>query len=109
MNHAAMIGPCGPRPRGVPGVGGGVSGAGGGAGPRSGWNKYTLWVFESTAMVFAPANVATVATTEYLSAESWWTTVTFPSPPLGMKINFLAGSHPSASTRVPLAIDATTL
>src|SRR5262245_66449812 len=59
-------------------------------------------------MVFAPANVGTVATTVYLSADSWCTTVTFPSPPLGMKMSFLDGSHPSASTRVPFLIDATT-
>ena len=30
------------------------------------------------------ANVSTVATVVYLSGESWWTTVTVPSPPLGM-------------------------
>jgi hypothetical protein len=60
-------------------------------------------------MVFAPATVGTVATTEYLSAGSWWTTVTFPSPPSGMKISFFDGSQPRASTRVPLSIDASTL
>ena len=69
INHAATMGPCGPRPR-PPAAGGGASGAGAGAGPRSGWNKYALCVFGSTAIVFAPANVATVATTVYLSGES---------------------------------------
>src|SRR3954454_20913260 len=85
MNHAAMMGPCGPRPR-PPGAGvGAAPGAGAGAagaGPRSGWNRYTLWLAGSPAIVFAPANVATVSTTVYLSGESWWTTVTFPCPPL---------------------------
>src|ERR1700694_1179114 len=80
INHAAMIGPCGPRPR--PPVAG--CAASGGAGPRSGWKRYTLCVFGSTAIVFAPANVSTVATVVYLSGESWWTTVTLPSPPFGM-------------------------
>ena len=85
MNQPATIGPKGPRPRAPAGGGGGVApGAGGGTGPRSGWNRYTLWVLGSTAIVFAPANVGTVATTVYLSAASWWTTVTFPSAPLGM-------------------------
>ena len=60
-------------------------------------------------MVLAPANVATVPTTEYLSGLSWCTTVTFPSPPFGIRISFLAGSQPRASTRVPFAIEATTL
>src|SRR5262244_1607702 len=60
-------------------------------------------------MVLAPANVGTVATTEYVSAESWCATVTFPWPPFGMKISFFAGSHPRASTRVPFLIEATTL
>src|SRR4051812_40153937 len=90
MNHPATMGPCGPRPR--PAAGGGASGAGGGAGPRSGWKRYALCVVGSTAMVLAPANVATVATTVYLSGESWWTTVTLPSPPFGMKISFRDGS-----------------
>src|SRR5437868_6120167 len=107
MNHEATIGPWGPRPR-PPAAGAGAPAAGAGAGPRSGWNRYALWDFGSTAIVFAPANVATVSTTVYLSAESWWTTVTLPSPPFGMKINFLDGSHPNASTRVPFLIDATT-
>src|SRR5262249_11466586 len=89
--------------------GGGASGGGGGAGPRSGWKRYALCVAGSTQIVFAPANVGTVATTVYLSAESWCTTVTLPSPPFGMKISFFAASHPSASTRVPFVIDATTL
>src|SRR5205823_13588343 len=80
-----VIGPWGPRPRPRrPGAGVGASGAGGGAGPRSGWKRYALWVTGSTAMVFAPANVGTVATTVYVSGESWWTTVTLPSPPFGM-------------------------
>src|SRR2546425_11149962 len=103
MNHPATMGPCGAR---AP-AGGGDAGAG--AGPRSGWKRYALCVAGSTVIVFAPANVGTVATTVYLSGESWWTTVTLPSPPFGMKINFFAGSHPSASTRVPFVIDATTL
>src|ERR1700704_3070835 len=60
-------------------------------------------------MVFAPANVGTVATTVYLSAESWWTTVTWPSAPLGMQMSSLDESQPRASTRVPFGIDATTL
>src|SRR5512143_1579233 len=60
-------------------------------------------------MVFAPANVLTVATVEYLSGESWWTTVTFPSPPFGMYISFCDGSHPRASTRVPFMMAVTTL
>src|SRR5580704_5165604 len=60
-------------------------------------------------MVLAPAKVSTVATTVYLSGESWWTTVTLPSPPFGMKTSFFEGSHPRASTRVPLLIVATTL
>src|SRR5580700_1525532 len=102
-----MIGPCGPRPR--PPVAGGVAPAGGaGAGPRSGWKRYTLCVAGSTAIVLAPANVATVATVVYLSGESWCTTVTLPSPPLGMKTNFFPGSHPKASTRVPFGMDAAT-
>src|SRR6188508_2874496 len=95
-NQAAMIGPCGPRPR--PAAGGGASGAGAGAGPRCGWKTYALCVTGSTAIVFAPGVVATVATTVYLSGESWWTTVTFPSAPFGMKMSFLEGSQPSAST-----------
>src|SRR5262245_32650099 len=107
MNHAATTGPCGPRPR--PPAGGAAPGAGGGAGPRSGWKRYTLCVLGSTAIVFAPANVSTVATTVYLSGESWCATVTLPSPPFGMYTSFFAGSHPKASTRVPLAIVATTL
>src|SRR5207237_10113324 len=85
INHAAMIGPCGPRPRPPAGAAGGAApGAGEGAGPRSGWKRYALCVFGSTVIVFAPMNVGTVATTVYLSGESWWTTVTLPSPPLGM-------------------------
>jgi hypothetical protein len=106
-NQAAMIGPCGPRPR--PAGGGGASGTGAGAGPRWGWKTYALWVTGSTAIVFAPGVVATVATTLYLSGESWWTTVTVPSPPFGMKISFFAGSQPRASTRVPFGMEATTL
>jgi hypothetical protein len=83
INHATTIGPCGPRPR--PPAAGGVAPAGGaGAGPRSGWKRYALCDAGSTAIVFAPANVSTVATTVYLSGESWWTTVTLPSPPFGM-------------------------
>src|SRR5215813_8148740 len=35
--------------------------------------------------------------------------VTLPSPPLGMKISFFAGSQPRASTRVPFFTVATTL
>src|SRR5512140_1116345 len=105
-NQAATIGPCGPRPRPV---GGGAPAAGAGAGPRSGWNRYTLCVVGSTQIVFAPATVGTVATTVYLSGESWWTTVTLPSPPFGMKISFLAASQPRASTRVPFLMVATTL
>ena len=50
--------------------GGGVPAGGAGAGPRSGWKRYALCVTGSTAIVFAPANVATVATTVYLSGES---------------------------------------
>src|SRR3974390_150293 len=99
-----MIGPCGPRPFAL-----GASAGGAGAGPRSGWNKYTLWDFGSTAMVFAPGNVVTVATSVYLSGESWCTTVTLPSPPFGMYISFFEGSHASASTRVPFLIVATIL
>ena len=40
INHAATIGPCGPRPR-PPGVaaGGGAPAGGAGAGPRSGWKR----------------------------------------------------------------------
>src|SRR3984893_12326965 len=109
MNHAATIGPCGPRPRPAGAAGGGAPGAGVGTGPRSGWKRYTLCVTGSTAIVFAPANVATVATTVYLPGESWWTTVTLPSPPFGMKISFFDGSHPKASTRVPFVMDATIL
>src|SRR6202795_3517445 len=109
INHAATIGPWGPRPRPPgPAAGGGASAGSGGAGPRSGWKRYALCVTGSTAIVFAPANVATVAVTVYLSGESWWTTVTLPSPPFGMKISFFDGSHPNASTRVPFAMDATT-
>src|ERR1039458_7791324 len=109
INHAATIGPCGPRPR-PPGAaaGGGVPGSGAGAGPRSGWKRYTLCVLVSTQIVFAPANVATVSTTVYLSGESWCTTVTLPSPPFGIKISFFAGSHPRASTREPFLMLATT-
>src|SRR5712692_8444698 len=85
INHAATIGPCGPRPRPPgPAAGGGAPAGGAGAGPRSGWKRYALCVTGSTAIVFAPANVATVATTVYLSGESWRTTVTLPSPPFGM-------------------------
>src|SRR6266852_5188188 len=64
INHSATIGPCGPRPR-PPGAadGGGAPAAGAGAGPRSGWKRYALCVFGSTVIVFAPANVGTVATT----------------------------------------------
>src|SRR5204863_6912554 len=107
INHEATIGPCGPRPRPPPGAGAAPA-AGAGAGPRSGWKRYALWVVGSTAIVFAPAKVATVSTTVYLSGESWWTTVTLPSPPFGMKISFFDGSHPRASTRVPFLISATT-
>src|SRR5262245_41238443 len=71
MNHDATIGPCGPRPRPAPPAAtGGASAGGGGAGPRSGWNKYTLCVVGSTHIVFAPENVLMVETTEYLSGES---------------------------------------
>src|SRR5258708_3955708 len=110
INHAATIGPCGPGPR-PPGAadGGGARAGGAGAGPRSGWKRYALCVTGSTAIVFAPANVATVATTVYLSGESWCTTVTLPSPPFGMYISFFDGSQPKASTRVPFLMDATTL
>src|SRR5882724_11034612 len=66
INQEARIGPCGPRPRPPPAAGGGAPAGGGGAGPRSGWNRYTLCVFSSTVIVFAPANVGTVATTVYL-------------------------------------------
>src|SRR5882672_7877322 len=105
-----MTGPWGPRPRPPPPAGGaGASAAGGGAGPRSGWKRYALWVAGSTVMVFAPGNVATVATTVYWSGESWCTTVTLPSPPFGMNISFFDASHPRASTRVPFLIVATTL
>src|ERR1035437_614293 len=109
INHAATIGPCGPRPRPPCPAAGGAETGGAGAGPRSGWKRYTLCVTGSTAIVFAPANVATVATSVYLSGESWWTTVTLPSPPFGIKISFFDGSHPRASTRVPFAIVETTL
>src|ERR1700688_2344552 len=110
MNQEATIGPCGPRPR-PPGAagGGGAPTGGAGTGPRSGWKRYALCVTGSTAIVFAPANVATVATTVYLSGESWWTTVALPSPPFGMKTSFFDGSHPRASTRVPFLIVATIL
>src|SRR5213083_585859 len=106
INQEATIGPCGPRP--FPFAAGAPS-AGAGAGPRSGWKRYALWLVGSTAIVFAPAKVATVSTTVYLSGESWWTTVTLPSPSFGMKISFFDGSHPRASTRVPFLISATTL
>src|ERR1035438_2934919 len=109
MNHAATIGPCGPRPRPPFAAAGGASAGGAGAGPRSGWKRYALCVFGSTEIVLAPANVATVATSVYLSGESWWTTVTLPSPPFGMKTSFFDGSHPRASTRVPFLMVATTL
>src|SRR5215831_16054655 len=69
INQEATIGPAGPRPRPRPSAGAAPAG-GAGAGPRSGWNRYTLWLFGSTVIVFAPANVATVSTTVYLSAES---------------------------------------
>src|SRR5207253_7949706 len=69
INHPAMIGPWGPRPR--PPFSAGAPAGGGGAGPRSGWKRYTRCVFGSTVMVFAPGNVSTLATTVYLSAESW--------------------------------------
>ena len=69
MNHAATIGPCGPRP-GPPAAGGAAPAGGAGAGPRSGWKRYALCVTGSTAIVFAPANVSTVATVVYLSGES---------------------------------------
>src|SRR5215831_10206216 len=82
INQDATIGPCGPRPR-WPAAGAGAFGSGAGAGPRSGWNRYALCVFGSTQIVFAPRNVSTVATTVYLSAESWCATVTLPSPPFG--------------------------
>src|SRR6185295_8738092 len=81
INQLATIGPCGPLPLPFAGA---APGAGAGAGPRSGWKRYTLCVTGSAAMVFAPANVSTVATVVYLSGESWWTTVTLPSPPFGM-------------------------
>src|SRR5207248_4719844 len=70
INHEATIGPSGPRPRPRPGSGAGAVAAGGGAGPRSGWKRYTLCVFGSTQIVFAPANVGTVWITVYLSADS---------------------------------------
>src|SRR5439155_16755110 len=108
INHEATIGPCGPRPR-PPAAGGVAPAAGAGAGPRSGWNRYALCDVGSTAIVFAPANVGTVATTVYVSGESWWTTVTLPSPPFGMYKSFFDGSHPRASTRVPFVMDATIL
>src|SRR5450759_4809056 len=106
INHAATIGPCGPRPRPPCPAAGGAPAGGAGAGPRSGWKRYALCVTESTAIVFAPA---TVATSVYLSGESWWTTVTLPSLPFGMKISFFDGSQPKASTRVPFLMDATIL
>src|SRR5690349_12301520 len=68
--QAATIGPCGPRPL-PPGAGASVPGAGAGAGPRSGWNRYALWLAGSKAIVFAPANVGTVSITVYLSAAYW--------------------------------------
>src|ERR1700676_3673995 len=98
INHAATIGPCGPRPRPPwPAAGGGAPAGGAGAGPRSGWKRDAVCVTGSTAIVFAPATMGTVATTVYLSGESWWTTVTVPSPPFGMYISFLDGSQPKAS------------
>src|SRR5215475_7682368 len=60
-------------------------------------------------MVFAPRNVVTVSTTLYLSGPSWCTTVTLPSPPFGTYMSLRDGSQPSASTRVPFGIVATTL
>src|SRR5881296_1408287 len=51
INHAARIGPCGPRPRPRgPAAGGGAPAGGAGAGPRSGWKRYAVWVFGSTAI-----------------------------------------------------------
>src|SRR5262249_47777557 len=80
-SHAASCGPRGARPRPV---GGGEPGAGAGAGPNSGVNTYAVCVFGSTVIVRAPFIVVTVATVVYLSGESSCTTVTLPSPPLGM-------------------------
>src|SRR6185312_11492120 len=55
-----------------------------GAGPNSGVKTYAVCVFGFTVIVRAPRIVCTVATTEYLSGESSWITVTFPAEPLGM-------------------------
>ena len=83
INHAATIGPCGPRPR--PPFAGGARPRVAPEPDRAQAGRGTaLCVFGSTAIVFAPANVSTVATVVYLSGESWWTTVTLPSPPFGM-------------------------
>src|SRR6266581_167671 len=71
INHPAVIGPRGPRPRPPFSAAGGAPAGGAGAGPRSGWKRYALCVFGSTVIVFAPGNVSTVATTVYWSAESW--------------------------------------
>ena len=59
-NHVPIIGPRGGR---RPGCGGGAPGAGAGAGPYSGENRYATWLTGSTAIVFAPRIVGTVATT----------------------------------------------
>src|SRR5947199_9943695 len=105
MNHAPMIGPRGPRPP-RPGVG---AGAPAGGGPYSGVNTYATCRVSSTATVFAPTIVGTVATTVYLSGESSCTTVMFPSRPAGMYISFWDWSQPNASTPFPFGISATTL
>src|SRR2546427_5207616 len=64
--HEATIGPCGPRPRPPCPAAGGAPAGGAGAGPRSGWKRYTLCVFGSTAIVFAPAKQAVGRNAFYL-------------------------------------------
>ncbi len=82
MNHAATIGPCGPRP---------VRPSRGGA--PGGWRRSrTALGLEEVRVMRLRINRdglragerGDVATVVYLSGESWWTTVTLPSPPFGM-------------------------
>ena len=55
----------GPRRGERPGGGAGSPAAGAGAGPYSGVKPYATWRFSSTAIVFTPGIVFTVATREY--------------------------------------------
>src|SRR5271168_3159111 len=81
--------------------------AAGGAGSKSAIERYTLCVFESSAMVRARCTVLTCSTTEYLSGESSCAMLSVPSPQ-ELNTYFVSGSKAVASTPDPMAGVATT-